>query len=268
MSGGHTDLARKEKEENLNCDAPPATAAIKTSKESVYFYNGIDRRDNSVGYTKDNCVPACTDCNFLKSRLGGEDFMAMVVRIYNHVKTHQNVELLAQRPKPDTYNWKLSRKKKTDLASFKILNAPPDYSKRLKACHHPLQGPFLKVLCVCKDNTSISPTVALVVSNGKYNCNAVSCGIGKDSIIVIDPVLVEWADVIVVADEEHLPVVEQLVSKCSNPNKKVYCLNIPDNYAAFSRTLVDIIRDRLNAHGFVGTKDELLVGEFDLTGTQ
>ena len=88
-------------------------------------------------------------------------------------------------------------------------------------------------------------------------------------MIVIDPVLVEWADVIVVADEEHLPSVKKLVKKCSNPKKKIYCLNIPDQFQAFSRPLVDAIKERLNAHGFAGTPDSRIEGtRFDLKGTQ
>jgi 5-methylcytosine-specific restriction endonuclease McrA len=27
---------------------------------------GIDRVDNSIGYTPDNCVPCCTQCNRIK----------------------------------------------------------------------------------------------------------------------------------------------------------------------------------------------------------
>lgn len=37
-------------------------------KHSKYRYSGIDRVDNARGYTKDNCVPCCIECNELKSR--------------------------------------------------------------------------------------------------------------------------------------------------------------------------------------------------------
>ena len=34
-----------------------------------YIYNGIDRVDNSLGYTVDNCVPCCKECNFNKGSI-------------------------------------------------------------------------------------------------------------------------------------------------------------------------------------------------------
>lgn len=36
--------------------------------------NGIDRIDNQIGYTKENCVPACKHCNYVKGDLSREDF--------------------------------------------------------------------------------------------------------------------------------------------------------------------------------------------------
>ncbi len=32
--------------------------------------HGIDRKDNTVGYVHNNCVPSCKDCNFMKGTLG------------------------------------------------------------------------------------------------------------------------------------------------------------------------------------------------------
>ncbi|MEW6238393.1 MAG: hypothetical protein AB1656_23665 [Candidatus Omnitrophota bacterium] len=36
--------------------------------------NGIDRFDNIKGYTKENCVPCCKHCNYVKGNLSIEDF--------------------------------------------------------------------------------------------------------------------------------------------------------------------------------------------------
>ena len=36
--------------------------------------NGIDRIDNLRGYNKENCVPACKHCNYVKGDLSIEDF--------------------------------------------------------------------------------------------------------------------------------------------------------------------------------------------------
>ena len=37
--------------------------------------NGIDRQDNSIGYTIENCVPCCQTCNFAKRRMPREEFI-------------------------------------------------------------------------------------------------------------------------------------------------------------------------------------------------
>ena len=36
--------------------------------------NGIDRVNNSIGYTLDNCVPCCKHCNYVKGNLSQVDF--------------------------------------------------------------------------------------------------------------------------------------------------------------------------------------------------
>jgi hypothetical protein len=37
---------------------------------------GLDRVDNSQGYTKDNIVPCCTTCNFMKRTMGVDEFIS------------------------------------------------------------------------------------------------------------------------------------------------------------------------------------------------
>lgn len=44
-------------------------------------YNGIDRKDSALGYTPDNCVTACRNCNYAKRRLSYADFIALAQRI-------------------------------------------------------------------------------------------------------------------------------------------------------------------------------------------
>lgn len=50
-----------------------------------YIYNGIDRIDNKLGYTIDNCVPACKICNRAKHSLTLEEFYTWVNRIKKYV---------------------------------------------------------------------------------------------------------------------------------------------------------------------------------------
>ena len=45
--------------------------------------NGIDRLDSNKGYTLDNCVSCCSECNQLKSTLSVDVFIQKIKEIYN-----------------------------------------------------------------------------------------------------------------------------------------------------------------------------------------
>lgn len=47
----------------------------------VYIGNGIDRVDNAGGYTMDNVVTACKECNYAKRALARDQFIALACRI-------------------------------------------------------------------------------------------------------------------------------------------------------------------------------------------
>lgn len=47
-------------------------------------YNGIDRLDNSVGYTKENTVSCCRVCNHAKHTMTEKVFMDWLNRVFNH----------------------------------------------------------------------------------------------------------------------------------------------------------------------------------------
>lgn len=44
--------------------------------------NGIDRANNLLGYTKDNSIPCCSACNFLKNDWNLDELMEWVSRVY------------------------------------------------------------------------------------------------------------------------------------------------------------------------------------------
>lgn len=56
---------------------------ISKSKYS-FFCNGIDRKDNSIGYTIENCVPCCKICNVAKSNLSYDVFINWIERLKKH----------------------------------------------------------------------------------------------------------------------------------------------------------------------------------------
>lgn len=43
--------------------------------------NGIDRMDNKIGYTLDNCITACRDCNYRKGQMSYDDFNTWLDKI-------------------------------------------------------------------------------------------------------------------------------------------------------------------------------------------
>lgn len=68
------------------CGTPPAmNAAYHLHVNGDYFYNGLDRIDNEIGYLSDNVVPCCKHCNLAKHTLGRDEFIEWVDRVYNHM---------------------------------------------------------------------------------------------------------------------------------------------------------------------------------------
>jgi hypothetical protein len=53
---------------------------------SDYIYNGIDRKDNSLGYVLDNCLPCCKYCNQAKHLYSYDEFIAYLDRVALHRK--------------------------------------------------------------------------------------------------------------------------------------------------------------------------------------
>jgi hypothetical protein len=47
---------------------------------------GIDRVDNKRGYTFDNIVPCCSNCNFMKHALSKDEFLQHIKNIIKHLK--------------------------------------------------------------------------------------------------------------------------------------------------------------------------------------
>lgn len=71
------------KENCFYCGCYPASIRRPKATSGEYVYNGIDRKNNSIGYVLDNCVSCCKTCNFAKHQLGYNEFLNHVKRIYD-----------------------------------------------------------------------------------------------------------------------------------------------------------------------------------------
>jgi len=61
------------------CGVIPSQLSKRNGHE--YFYNGIDRVNNSIGYIEENVVPCCVFCNKAKRDLDIEVFTKWVKRL-------------------------------------------------------------------------------------------------------------------------------------------------------------------------------------------
>lgn len=66
------------------CGKKPSESTDNYSA-GVIAYNGLDRIDNSRGYTLDNVRPCCPMCNFIKNRNSEAEFLSMVKAIYENL---------------------------------------------------------------------------------------------------------------------------------------------------------------------------------------
>ena len=62
------------------CGAPPSNRK-RTKSGLTYLYGGIDRADNLEGYTEENCVPCCWNCNWAKGSGGVETVLAWASQV-------------------------------------------------------------------------------------------------------------------------------------------------------------------------------------------
>jgi len=80
------------------CGKEPAQRYAPAKSNAPYIYNGIDRIDNKLGYTIDNCASCCGTCNDMKRIRTVEDFLAACSRVTNF----QNSKKLAEMSNSDS----------------------------------------------------------------------------------------------------------------------------------------------------------------------
>lgn len=66
------------------CGCPPSRIKRSGQWDSGFTYNGIDRKDNSLGYVAGNVVSCCMICNNAKKDLSFDDFATWLARLTAH----------------------------------------------------------------------------------------------------------------------------------------------------------------------------------------
>lgn len=61
------------------------TKSSKKLSNTILKINGIDRKDNNIGYTKENTVPCCKFCNFAKHTMNENEFKQWIKRAYENI---------------------------------------------------------------------------------------------------------------------------------------------------------------------------------------
>jgi 5-methylcytosine-specific restriction endonuclease McrA len=67
------------------CGSPPVKHKTIGRYNGICPTNGVDRIDNSKGYTVDNCVSCCKICNHAKNDMSVDEFAAWLERVFNNL---------------------------------------------------------------------------------------------------------------------------------------------------------------------------------------
>jgi len=63
------------------CGRPPSQVFHNKATGETAVYNGVDRANDGKGYTPDNVVSCCKECNFRKGATDSAEFLAWVHRV-------------------------------------------------------------------------------------------------------------------------------------------------------------------------------------------
>lgn len=101
---------------------------------------------------------------------------------------------------------------------------------------------YKRVLIVCSAGMLRSPTAAYVLSLEPYNYNTRAAGVSEEyALVVVDEVLVAWADEIVFMQSEHRL---QLGDRLNLEKKDIVVLDIPDDFEYRDPKLMDLIKEK------------------------
>ncbi|HEY9650079.1 MAG TPA: low molecular weight protein tyrosine phosphatase family protein [Coleofasciculaceae cyanobacterium] len=102
---------------------------------------------------------------------------------------------------------------------------------------------MIKLLFICSKNRLRSPTAEAVFSEYK-GLEVESAGLDREAEIPLCSEAIEWADIIFVMEKSH----RSKLSKKFQPwlkNKRVICLDIPDEYEYMDSALVELLKKKI-----------------------
>lgn len=70
-------------------DGPKSICKSSTEKTGALLYNGVDRVDNTLGYTLENCVACCKVCNWMKRVQTQEEFYISCCKVAKYFENHK-----------------------------------------------------------------------------------------------------------------------------------------------------------------------------------
>jgi len=74
------------------CGEKPSLETHYKQYNGNIIYNGIDRKNNDLGYTLENSLPCCTICNYLKKDRNYLDFISHINKISINLSLEQNCQ--------------------------------------------------------------------------------------------------------------------------------------------------------------------------------
>lgn len=69
------------------CGSEPSTVKGKRLKSGTFVHNGLDRVDNSKGYSVENCVACCETCNRAKLQQSQTEFLQWISKAYLNLRS-------------------------------------------------------------------------------------------------------------------------------------------------------------------------------------
>lgn len=105
----------------------------------------------------------------------------------------------------------------------------------------------IKLLFICSRNRWRSLTAEKIFQevNG-YQVS--SAGTEQNARIKVTSGYIGWADIIFVMEKKHKRRLQEKFGPMLNGDKKVICLDIPDEYTFMDEELIEILQSRVSEH--------------------